>query len=791
MGIKRDRHPPSRQTHHNPPAPSTETTSRTSQIQTMGAGTSDAQHALDDPARLAALQQTMLLDSPPEEAFDRLTRLAAKILRAPTALVSLVDQDRQFFKSYAGLAEPWTSQQGTLLTHLFCRYVAITGQPLLVEDARKHPLVQGNLAIDDLGALAYAGVPLITQEGYALGAFCVIDNHPRAWTQEEIEILKDLSASVMTEIELRATTRQAAARASQLEATFEAIADAVLVYDKDGTILQANAAARELLASDQSDVYTLPLSERMRLFPSWDEQKQPFSDESWPARRILNGETLKGATSVESETRTSDGRQVMFNASGAPVRDSEGQIIGGILLLRDVTERRQIEQRTEATLNALLAMAQALVFDSPETELAANQTLSDTTRIARRLAELTASVLGCQRVSLSAIDPKTQIARPVAIVGLSPEQEQQWWAEQPAESRLEDSPMPELVARLLSGDVLTFDMRQPPFNAYPNPYGVTTMLIAPMHVGNQIVGVVTLDYGGAEHAFSPQEIALAGSVAKLEALVVERARLLHEREESRARELALRQANERMDAFLGIASHELKTPITSIKAGIQLAQRRLEMAPPPESRSLADLNTLLDALQTLLNRSDRQTRLLNRLVDDLLDVSRIQSGKLEFHLEQGDLVAIVRDAVQEQSQLAPKRTIRFQPPAHPNLSVFVDADRIGQVVTNYLTNALKYSKEAYPVEVGLEVEGQHARLWVRDQGPGLPSEEQARIWERFHRAEGIEIQSGSGVGLGLGLYISRTIIERHHGQVGVQSTPGQGSTFWFILPLAQARAARD
>jgi signal transduction histidine kinase len=112
----------------------------------------------------------------------------------------------------------------------------------------------------------------------------------------------------------------------------------------------------------------------------------------------------------------------------------------------------------------------------------------------------------------------------------------------------------------------------------------------------------------------------------------------------------------------------------------------------------------------------------------------------------------------------------------------VDAGRIEQVVTNYLTNALKYSPVDRPVEVGIEVETEHVRVWVRDYGEGVPLAEQEYIWERFHRAQGVEVQSGTGVGLGLGLYISRMIIERHQGQVGVQSTPGQGATFWFTLP---------
>jgi signal transduction histidine kinase len=117
--------------------------------------------------------------------------------------------------------------------------------------------------------------------------------------------------------------------------------------------------------------------------------------------------------------------------------------------------------------------------------------------------------------------------------------------------------------------------------------------------------------------------------------------------------------------------------------------------------------------------------------------------------------------------------------------ILADADRIAQVLINYLTNALKYSPETEPIEIGLEVQKRRARVWVRDHGLGLPLAEQEHIWERFHRAKGVKVQSGSGVGLGIGLFISRTIIELHHGQVGVQSSPGQGATFWFSLPLAE------
>jgi signal transduction histidine kinase len=118
--------------------------------------------------------------------------------------------------------------------------------------------------------------------------------------------------------------------------------------------------------------------------------------------------------------------------------------------------------------------------------------------------------------------------------------------------------------------------------------------------------------------------------------------------------------------------------------------------------------------------------------------------------------------------------------------VYADACRLGQVVTNYLTNALKYSPDDQPVEVWLEVSEIEARVCVRDEGPGLPAAEQERIWKRFQRAEGMEPRSGTDGGLGLGLYISRTIVEQHRGEVGLESAPGQGATFWCTLPLARA-----
>lgn len=257
--------------------------------------------------------------------------------------------------------------------------------------------------------------------------------------------------------------------------------------------------------------------------------------------------------------------------------------------------------------------------------------------------------------------------------------------------------------------------------------------------------------------------------------------------ELRAAEEALREANRRLDEFLHTATHELKTPVTALQANLQLVERRLQrlLSAPPESRRSAS-----EALQTpaqLVARSQQQVRRLARLVDDLVDAARIQAGKLEIRRAPCDLAEIVWEAVTEQRAVHPERTIHLTsavPEGQP-LPVEADADRLGQVVTNYLTNALKYSPEEAPVEVALRVEGDVARVSVRDHGPGIPPEEQARVWERGHRVPGIQASS-AGVGLGLGLHISREIVERHGGHVGVDSVVGEGSTFWFSIPLSYA-----
>jgi PAS domain S-box-containing protein len=281
---------------------------------------------------------------------------------------------------------------------------------------------------------------------------------------------------------------------------------------------------------------------------------------------------------------------------------------------------------------------------------------------------------------------------------------------------------------------------------------------------------------------------IVGAVSVIHDVTLRR-RVEHEREEARAHELALRELNRRKDEFLTILSHELRTPLTSLRGYTQLLARSFDSRRPheQEEEGAARLAHDLALARTLLAYAEVSLQRLTRLADDLVDDARIREGRLPFRLAPCELGSVVGASVEELRALETQRTIRLELPTAQPVPVIADAERIAQVVTNYLTNALKYSKEERPILVRLQVEreaaGDLARVAVRDEGPGLSLADQAHLFERFPRIEGTAVQSGSGVSLGLGLYICKAIIEAHGGQVGVESAVGEGSTFWFTLPL--------
>src|SRR5579885_3886710 len=255
----------------------------------------------------------------------------------------------------------------------------------------------------------------------------------------------------------REQTAQAEAEAVRLrlETILETMAEAVLVYDREGKIIFASTTAQEIFPLNVWPEHaSLPPEERAAHYMLRDESGQPIPPDRSPVHRLLHGEILKGATALDVIVRARNGNELHLSLSGSPMYDAQRTITGAVIIARDVTERRNLELRTRKALEGMLEMARALV-QLPESA-------DGLDIVGRQLAELTCHVLNCRRVGVVVIEPETEIPRPIAVVGLSPEQEEQWWEEQrQQEISLNDSPTPELVALLRANEVLVIDMTQP------------------------------------------------------------------------------------------------------------------------------------------------------------------------------------------------------------------------------------------------------------------------------------------------------------------------------------------
>ncbi|CAN5726779.1 hypothetical protein BH23GEM5_BH23GEM5_19930 [soil metagenome] len=317
---------------------------------------------LREPARIAALRRTALLDSPPEEAFDRLARLAFNALGTPVVLVTLVDAERQFFKSSIGLPEPWASQRESPLSHSFCQHAIASGEPLLIEDAREHPLVRDSPAIAEMEMIAFAGIPLRTAEGHTLGAFCAAYHAPHHWQQTEMEVLKEFAAATMHEIEIRDTLRrlaherlpaEAALRRSEQEfrALIEKAWDIIMVQNADATIRYISPSVQRVLGYTPQEMTGRSATDF--LHPE---------DAPWVGKMFREDMQYPGTQRfLEVRLRHKDDSWRTVEIVGQVTADPAGEPIG-IVNTHDITERKQAEEalrQKTATIELLESVAVA------------------------------------------------------------------------------------------------------------------------------------------------------------------------------------------------------------------------------------------------------------------------------------------------------------------------------------------------------------------------------------------------------------------------------------------------
>jgi len=673
--------------------------------------------ALTDPVRLDALRESGLLDSAPEESFDRLTRLAARVLGTPVALMSIVDGDRQFFKSCIGLAEPWASRRQTPLSHSFCQYMVESHQPLVVEDAREHPLLKDNLAVPELGVVAYAGVPISLPGGQPLGSFCVIDHRPRRWSEAELETLHDLAGSIVTEIQLRIDLvgrRSAEAALSQSEARFRGAFDyapiGMALVGLDGRFLDVNRALCETVGYSVEELVTLT-------FQNITHPDDLDIDLAF-ASRLRSG----AIRSYQMEKRYihKEGRQVWVLLAGSAVRDAEGQVIYFIAQVEDISARKEAEaalRHSETRFRMLMDTANEGVWTV--------DSHGQTDYVNQRMADM----LG--------YEPDEMLGRPLHDFH---DREAAVAATALMERR-----------RQGVGEVHEFRFRR---KDGTDLWALLSTTPIPAALGG---------FGGV--------LAMATDITD---------RKRTEAELIRAKESAEEAARVKSE-FLANMSHEIRTPMNGI---IGMTGLLLDTDLTSEQRDYLEM-------------VDESAGSLLRLLNDILDLSRVEFGRLELDPQPFPLRETLADTLNTLGLRARQKGLDLSFRVRPEVpnGVIGDAGRLRQVLVNLVGNAIKFTDAGeVSVDVGREA-GQDGEVVlhasVRDTGIGIAPERQAAVFAPFTQADSSTTRRFGGSGLGLA--ISSQLVGLMGGRIWVESTPGQGSTFHFTarLGLGLATDLRD
>jgi len=576
---------------------------------------------------------------------------------------------------------------------------------------------------------SFLGAPLLDRSGQVRGGLLLGHPEPGQFTHEDEVILVGLTAQAAVALENARLYRTAHRRVQELNAIFESIADGASLVDYQGSILRENGTAHRL-------------QEHLKDLPEGERAIEALLHQ--PARRALSGEVVQDMT-VTVGDGYDETRAYLVNASplrlppavSGPLPRSEhstssGQeaVSGAVVVWHDVTEARRllIEQRVHAETEMRRASLQLILDELPSSVYLVRG--YDARLVLANRA--TTTIWG-------AVWPQDQPMREflmengIRICGV------------------DGRPLtPEQLATLRA--VRHGELVQQHQEIIRHPDGTTLPAL---------VNAVALD--ARELHVSPSDTMQRPSGE------VEPAALVVHQDVS-----ALKEAEQLKDEFISIVAHELRNPLAVLKG---FAQTLIVQTNRGKGPALADWQ------QEALQEIDQVTGRLDKLTGDLLDVTRLQAGRLVLHREPTDLVALTQQLMKRFQMTAQQHCLSLST-SLPALVVHVDRGRIEQVLTNLISNALKYSPQGGPIEMTIREEGEaHAAfLSIRDCGIGIPAQQQARIFGRFMRADNVQ-ESGIG-GTGLGLYLSRELIELHGGRLWFESTEGHGSIFFMVLPAA-------
>lgn len=429
------------------------------------------------------------------------------------------------------------------------------------------------------------------------------------------------------------------------------------------------------------------------------------------------------------------------------------------IFARDVTERKTTEYNLTFLADASKILSSSLDYE-------------DTLR---NVAAIAVPVIA-DWCSIEMVDYKGELQQ---LVVMHKDPEKIKWAKELRKNRPPDMDAPTGLPRVLQTGkselypLITDDMlRALAHNkkelALFRSIGFTSAMIVPIFSNKKPIGGISFVTTETRKHFNNNDLSMAEELASRASLAIENARLYKEAQD------AIRLRSE----FMSIASHELKTPVTSIKAYVQVLQQRFTKRGDEQSAQQ-------------LAKMDVQLNKLTNLIGDLLDVTKIESGKLSFHIEEFDFNTLIVEMVEDLQRTTTKHSIIIE--GEIQQKVCGDRDRIGQVMTNLITNAIKYSPQTKKILVQISKDGNFVKLCVKDFGVGISKEKQGKVFERFYRVSGPK--ENTFPGLGLGLYISSEIIKRQGGRIWVESEGSgkglpagrQGSKFCFTLPLGRKK----
>ncbi len=600
---------------------------------------------------------------------------------------------------------------------------------------------------------AFWNVPLIA-DGKPLGLLGIGFYEPRSAGADEQAFVETLahqcSQSLLRAIRLGRETRALA----HLATTLRSIGDAVIATDTGGHVTLMNAVAEDLTGWPESDAIGRPLDEVFTIFSEATRAKIES-----PVTLVLREGTVVGLAN-HTLLRSRSGNERPISDSAAPIRDPAGELAGVVLVFRDVTAEKRGRVRRDFLARAGATLASSLNY---------RETLGTVAQLAvPELADWCSVELiepgarESQQVSVAHVDPaKLEWARALSAK-YPPDPDAVTGAPQVMRTGKPEL-YPEIPESLLEAGAQDAEHLE-----MIRALKLESAMVVPLQGRSGIVGAMSFIYADSGRRYSSDDLEFAVEFARRAAMAIENSRAFKEADEARTNERALRReadiANTAKDEFLATVSHELRTPLNAI-LGWTVTLRGRDV-PPDTDRVLGII--------------ERNARRQARLIDEVLDVSRIISGKLTLNLGPTDIVGVIEAAVESVSAAAQAKGIDIRVATEP-LTITADGDRLQQVVWNLLTNAVKFSAKGSSIAIDALREGSVVFISVKDSGEGIRPDVLRYVFEPFRQADASTTRRHGG--LGLGLAIVKQLIGAHGGTVEAASEgEGRGATFIVRMP---------